>query len=53
MRALQFDRPGKLRMVEVADPEPAVGWARIRIHAAAICMTDVETLRGRHAVEFP
>ena len=53
MRAIQFDEPGKLRMVEVADPEPAVGWARIRIHAAAICMTDVETLRGRHPVDFP
>jgi threonine dehydrogenase-like Zn-dependent dehydrogenase len=53
MRAIQFDQPGKLRLVEVADPEPAAGWARIRIHVAAICMTDVETLRGRHPVDFP
>src|ERR1035437_11126610 len=53
MRAIQFDQPGKLRLVEVAAPEPAAGWARIRIHVAAICMTDVETLRGRHPVDFP
>ena len=53
MKALQFDEPGKMSLIDVADPQPAAGWARIRVRAAAICMTDVETLRGRHPVEFP
>jgi threonine dehydrogenase-like Zn-dependent dehydrogenase len=53
MKAIQFDQPGKLSLVEIATPEPAAGWARIRIQAAAICMTDVEVLRGRHPVDFP
>jgi L-iditol 2-dehydrogenase len=53
MRAILFEKPGKLNLVEVADPEPMVGWARIRIQAAAICMTDFELLRGRHLVEYP
>jgi threonine dehydrogenase-like Zn-dependent dehydrogenase len=53
MRAVLFEKPGRLSLVEVADPEPMAGWARIRIQAAAICMTDFELLRGRHAVEYP
>ncbi len=53
MRAIQFDEPGKLRLIEIPAPEPAPGWARIQVKAASICMTDVETLRGRHPVEFP
>jgi threonine dehydrogenase-like Zn-dependent dehydrogenase len=53
MRAVQFEQPGKLSLVELPDPEPAAGWARIRTQTAAICMTDVEVLRGRHAVDFP
>jgi threonine dehydrogenase-like Zn-dependent dehydrogenase len=53
MRAIRFEEPGKLNLVELPDPEPGPGWARIRTQAAAICMTDVEVLRGRHAVDFP
>src|SRR5579871_6741712 len=53
MRAICFEDVGKMSLVEVPDPVPEAGWARIRISAAAICMTDVETLRGRHPVTFP
>jgi threonine dehydrogenase-like Zn-dependent dehydrogenase len=53
MKAIQFDQPGKLGLVEVADPTPAAGWVRIRVQAAAICMTDIEVLRGRHPIKFP
>ncbi len=53
MRAIRFEKVGKFDLVEVADPQPAAGWARIHVQAAAICMTDVESLRGRHPVEFP
>jgi threonine dehydrogenase-like Zn-dependent dehydrogenase len=53
MRAIRFEQPGKVSLVEFPDPEPVAGWARIRIQAAAICMTDFELLRGRHTVEYP
>jgi threonine dehydrogenase-like Zn-dependent dehydrogenase len=53
MKAIRFERPGELHLVEIPNPQPVAGWVRIRVHAAAICMTDVETLRGRHPVEFP
>jgi threonine dehydrogenase-like Zn-dependent dehydrogenase len=53
MRAIVFERPGKVSLAEVPDPEPMAGWARIRIRAAAVCMTDFELLRGRHTVPYP
>jgi L-iditol 2-dehydrogenase len=53
MRAIRFEQPGKVTLAEFPDPEPGAGWARIRIRAAAICMTDFELLRGRHSVEYP
>ena len=36
MRAVRFEGPGRLSLVELPDPEPATGWARIRTQAAAI-----------------
>lgn len=53
MRAVRFEQPGKVSLGEFPDPEAPAGWARIRIQAAAICMTDFELLRGRHTVEYP
>jgi threonine dehydrogenase-like Zn-dependent dehydrogenase len=53
MRAIRFEQPGKVALAEFPDPTPMAGWARMRIRAAAICMTDFELLRGRHAVEYP
>ena len=53
MKAIRFEQPGKLSLAAFPDPVPMAGWARIRIRAAAICMTDFELLRGRHAVEYP
>ncbi len=53
MRAIVFERPGKVSLAEFPDPEPMAGWARIRVQAAAVCMTDFELLRGRHVAEYP
>ncbi|HTS68918.1 MAG TPA: alcohol dehydrogenase catalytic domain-containing protein [Terriglobia bacterium] len=53
MRALRFEQPEKVSLGEFPDPVPLAGWARIRIRAAAICMTDLELLRGRHPVQYP
>ena len=53
MKAVRFEGRGKVRLAEMPDPEPAAGWARIRIQVAALCMTDMELLRGTHLVEYP
>ena len=53
MKAVRFERPGKVSLAELPDPQPPAGWARIRIKAAAICMTDFEVLRGTHEVKYP
>ena len=53
MKAIQFEQPGAVRLMETSTPEPPAGWARIRTAAAAICMTDLEVLRGRIAAHFP
>ena len=53
MKTLTIQRPGAIEMVEVKDPSPAPGWARVRVRAAAICMTDFEVLQGTIDAEYP
>ena len=54
MKAVRFEGPGKVSLAELPDPQPAAGWVRIQIKAAALCMTDFELLRGtHHEVEYP
>lgn len=40
-------------LVEVPAPAPPAGWARVRVRAAAICMTDFEVLEGTIAADYP
>ncbi len=53
MKAIRFERPGSVSLVDLPDPEPMAGHARIRVKVAALCMTDLELLRGRHTVTYP
>jgi propanol-preferring alcohol dehydrogenase len=47
MRAMQLDRPGQpLRLVERADPEPGPHQVLIRVHACAVCRTDLHVVDG-------
>jgi propanol-preferring alcohol dehydrogenase len=47
MRAMQLDRPGRpLRLVERADPEPGPHQVLIRVHACAVCRTDLHVVDG-------
>jgi len=53
MKAIQLHKPGAMRLVELPNPEPPPGWACIRVKAAAICMTDLQVLRGTIAALYP
>ncbi|OGO55445.1 MAG: alcohol dehydrogenase [Chloroflexi bacterium RBG_16_69_14] len=51
MRALQLSTPapaatGPLRLVEVADPEPAAGELVLSVAACAVCRTDLQLVEG-------
>ncbi|HEV8595903.1 MAG TPA: alcohol dehydrogenase catalytic domain-containing protein, partial [Thermoplasmata archaeon] len=47
MRAVRFERGGKIELVDLPTPEPAHGEVLVRIRAAGVCRTDLHLL---HAV---
>lgn len=53
MKAIQFQRPGVVDLVDMEKPAPAPRWARIRVHAAALCMTDFAVLDGSIRANYP
>jgi NADPH:quinone reductase-like Zn-dependent oxidoreductase len=49
MRAIWITRPGgpeALAVRDTADPDPAPGQVRIRVHAAGLCFADVMAAQG-------
>lgn len=53
MKALLAQRPGVVELVNIEDPMPGPGWARVHVRAAGICMTDFEVLGGTIDVRYP
>lgn len=51
MRAIRIERPGVMRAVELAKPEPEAGEILVRVHACGVCRTDLHLLDGE--VEIP
>ncbi len=50
MRAIQFTKPGDLRIVETPEPlQPGDGEALVRVHAVGICGTDYSGYLGKMA----
>lgn len=54
MKAMILDAPAPihsrpLRLVELADPVPGPGEIRVRVHACAICRTDLHVIEGELA----
>jgi alcohol dehydrogenase, propanol-preferring len=47
MRAMLFEKAGQaLRLADVSKPKPGVGQILIRIHACAVCRTDLHVVDG-------
>ena len=47
MRAMLFEKPGQpLRLAEVPIPQPGAGQVLLRVHACAVCRTDLHILDG-------
>lgn len=53
MRAIAFQSPNTVELIQMDIPKPEPGWARIRVRAAGICMTDFEVLHGRIDASYP
>jgi propanol-preferring alcohol dehydrogenase len=51
MRAIQIERPGVLRLVELRPPDPGPGEILVKVHACGVCRTDLHLLDGE--VEIP
>jgi propanol-preferring alcohol dehydrogenase len=54
MRAMIFEAPGEpLREAEVSVPEPGPGELLIKVHACAVCRTDLHLLDGEVEIATP
>ncbi len=53
MRAVLFEGPDILRIVDIPQPDPAPGEVRLKILLAGICATDTHILHGRFPVRPP
>jgi D-arabinitol dehydrogenase (NADP+) len=53
MRAAKIERPGKMKVVEIECPEPALNEVLIRVMASGICGTDVHIFRGEYLGDYP
>jgi len=51
VRAIQIERPGVLRSVELPEPTPGPNQLLVRVHACGVCRTDLHLLDGE--VEIP
>ena len=51
VRAIQIERPGVLRLVELPEPTPGPNQVLVRVHACGVCRTDLHLLDGE--VEIP
>lgn len=53
MKAVIVKKPGEVALCDVPVPQPPVGFARIRVKAAAICATDLEVVDGNIPANYP
>ncbi len=53
MKAVVFQSPGTIDLVDAKCSAPEPDWARIQVRATAICMTDFEVLHGTIQAQYP
>ncbi|HRR87450.1 MAG TPA: alcohol dehydrogenase catalytic domain-containing protein, partial [Phycisphaerae bacterium] len=52
MRALVFEGPNRMNLRQIPRPRPGPGEVLIRVHATAICGTDIRIFTGRKTREI-
>jgi propanol-preferring alcohol dehydrogenase len=53
VRAIQIERPGVLRSVELAEPEPGPNQVLVQVQACGVCRTDLHLLDGEVDIPHP
>ena len=53
MKAVVIEQPGVVLLKEKPIPNPPVGFARIKVAAAAVCATDLEVIDGNIPANYP
>src|SRR5512140_312434 len=54
MKAILADRPGNLRLLDIAAPDPAPDEALVEVHYVGVCGTDMHAYKGSHPfVTYP
>jgi 2-desacetyl-2-hydroxyethyl bacteriochlorophyllide A dehydrogenase len=53
VKAIRFDAPGQLTLVDRPEPEPGPGEAIIQVEACGLCGTDIHTFHGNFPAPFP
>jgi threonine dehydrogenase-like Zn-dependent dehydrogenase len=53
VRALSLSAPGRIEVVEVAEPVPGAGEVVVRIRACGVCGSDLNAWRGVAGIDYP
>lgn len=53
MKSVVIKKPGVVTLKDTQIPQPQVGFARVKVMAAAICATDLEVIDGNIAANYP
>ena len=54
MRAVRLEEPGRMRVVDVPEPERRAGEVLLRVRACGICGSDLKAFEGKHPyVTYP
>ncbi len=53
MKAVVIESPGEVRLTDKPIPVPDPGFALVKVHAAAVCATDLEVVDGNIPANYP
>lgn len=53
MKAIAIERPNRVAVIDLPEPQPGEGEVLIRVMASGICGTDIHILRGEYLGDYP